>query len=194
MRWLSAAAVCLAWAVPAFADCRSEAMDVIKRETTSGPFRYDWQRKEPNGRVFRHLGIVVPPDKKHIIAEEGDEYIWIGRRGWRKTAADRWEWRASTFVEWEIPKPSFEARVGSVRCLGEVIEDDRRYLAYEYDVASQWDKARISIWRVLTDHMTGLPVRYLRRIQLSDGNFSEEVETRTYEPGLKIEPPVPHFR
>jgi hypothetical protein len=167
-------------------------MDVIKRGA-SGSYRYEMQQKEPNGHVIRIRGTKVPPDKSHMIKEDGDEYIWIGRRGWRKITSGG-EWYAYLFVDQEAPKPSFEARVGSVRCLGEVIEDDRRHLAYEYEVSSEWDRARIDVWKVLTEHMTGLPVRYFGRIRLSDGSFREEVETRVYEPGLKVEPPVPHWR
>ena len=86
-----------------------------------------------------------------------------------------------------LPAPFGEReldRIGSVRCLGEVIEDGRAYLAYEYDLSRGPPKIPISHWKVLIDRTTATPVKFWRR---TDG--LEEVETRTYEPGLKVEPP-----
>ena len=113
-----------------------------------------------------------------------------------KTPSDG-EWRALVVppaveqpIDLGAPDPD---RIGSVRCLGEVIEDGRAYLAYEYEVSpgklGQSPKGPIPRWKVLTDRMTALPIKYSRRMPIS-GGVLEEVETRAYEPGLKVEPPV----
>ena len=76
-------------------------------------------------------------------------------------------------------------RIGSVRCLGEVIEDGRAYLAYEYDGTFGGSPTiPTSSWKVMTDRATGVPLKFLRRT----GDL-EEVETRVYEAGLDVDPP-----
>jgi hypothetical protein len=94
-------------------------------------------------------------------------------------------------IELGAPDPD---RIGSVSCLGEVIEDGRTYIAYEFEIfpykQGQSYKAPSSTWKMLSDRMTALPIKYLRRTPLSSRDVIEDVETRVYEPDLKIEPPV----
>jgi hypothetical protein len=192
MRWLLVATICFAWVVPAEADCRSEAMAAIQRGATSGSYRYESQIKYSDGQSIRISGIFVPPDKAHLIFHDG-ELIWSEGQIWMKTPDG--EWHALVVppavdhpIELGAPAPD---RVGSVRCLGEVIEDGRTYVAYEYELShdkqGQSPKAPISTWKVLSDRTTALPVRYFRRTHLSSTDVIEDVEMRVYEAGLKVE-------
>jgi hypothetical protein len=197
MRWLIAATVCFAWVVPAEADCRSEAMAAIQRGATSGSYRYESQFKYSDGQSMRISGTFVPPDNAHLIFHDGHELIRSDGREWMKTPSDG-KWHALVVptavdhpIELGAPDPD---RIGSVRCLGEVIEDGRTYIAYEFEIfpynQGQSPKAPSSTWKMLSDRMTALPIKYLRRTPLSSRDVIEDVETRAYEPGLKIEPPV----
>jgi hypothetical protein len=68
--------------------------------------------------------------------------------------------------------------------LGEVIEDGQTYVAYEFEILpykqGQSPQAPISTWKMLSDRITALPIKYLRRTPLSSGGVIEDVETRAY--------------
>jgi hypothetical protein len=198
MRWLLVATICFAWVVPAEADCRSEAMAAIQRGATSGSYRYESQIKLSGGQSFRISGIFVAPDKAHLIYPDGQELIWDEGPQWMWMKTPDGEWHALVVpphvdhpIELGAPDPD---RISSARCLGEVIEDGRTYVAYEFEIflykQDQSPKAPISTWKVLSDRTTALPVRYFRRTHLSSTDVIEDVETRVYEPGLKVELPV----
>jgi hypothetical protein len=196
MRCLIAATVCFAWVVPAEADCRSEAMAAIQRGATSGSYRYESQYKYSDGQSIRISGIFVPPDSAHLIFHDGHELIRNDGREWMKTPSDG-KWHTLVVPTAGLPTPLGAPdpdRIGSVRCLGEVIEDGRTYVAYEFEIfpykQGQSPKGPISTWKVLSDRMTALPIKYLRRTPLTSTDVIEDVEMRAYEPGLRVEPPV----
>ena len=140
-------------------------MAAIQRGATSGSYRYESQTKYPGEQSIHISGIFVPPDKAHLIYHDGHELIMSEGRQWMKSPSDG-EWHALIVpadgqpTDLGAPDPD---RIGSVRCLGEVIEDGRAYLAYEYEVSpgklGQSPKGPIPSWKVLTDRMTALPIK-----------------------------------
>ena len=186
MRWPAAMAISLLFSVPASADCHSDGVAAIERGATSGPFRFQNQIKIPTVGSKRITGVVVPPDRAHTIMDDGHEFIQIGRRQWMKTPTDgKWHVLLHSALPARLGARGLD-RIGSVRCLGEVIDDGRAYLAYEYDEGSGGSpKIPTSSWKVMTDRATGVPLKFLSRT----GDL-EEVETRVYEAGLDVDPPV----
>ena len=199
MRWLVAAAIYCSWTGPvlASAECRSEAIAALQRGATSGPFRYESQTKHPNPSVglTRGSGVIAPPDMAHTKMEFMEE-IHIGGRTWIKTPLSD-EWRVlegggqSINIASElVPNPD---RIEGIKCLGEVIEDGRPYIAYEYelqtDVHPQWSRRLSATWKVLVDQATRVPVKIVRHTEINPIDVVEAIETRVYEAGLKVERP-----
>jgi hypothetical protein len=138
-------------------------MAAIQRGATSGSYRYELQSKYPGGQTVRLSGIFVPPDKAHLIFHNGHEFIWSDGRKWMKTPSDG-EWHALPVAEPTTYLGTLDPdRIGSVRCLGEVIEDSRAQLAYEYEVfpgkPGQFPKA-FELTEVTRQISRRLPARY----------------------------------
>lgn len=120
--------------------------------------------------------------------------IWSSGRKWLKPPSDgKWHSQAADEPYIDSRDPD---RIGGVRCLGEVIEDGRTYLAYEYELLPRrptgFPNESMFNWtvKVLSDRMTALPIKFSKRFPLRPTDGFTVFETRVYEPGLKVEPPV----
>jgi hypothetical protein len=189
-----------AWVVPAEADCRSEVIATIQRGATSGSYRYETQSVFSDGKRRRLSGIFVPPAVEHMIVNDDHlpgqvETISIDGRYWLKTPDGKWHSQPADepYMYMATRDPD---HIGGVRCLGEVIEDGRTYLAYEYQLLPRRptgfpnESEYGPILKVLSDRMTALPIKFFTRSPLRPSDGFTVVETRSYEPGLKVEPPV----
>ena len=191
MRWVAAAAIYSFSTVPVLAsgDCRAEGLAVLQRGATYGPFRFETQYKSLATGLTRMAGVFVPPDKAYTNID-GFEQIGIGTRNWIRTPLHG-EWQAINGGDQSssIAAPNAE-QIASVACLGEVTEDGHPHIAYAYEVyADKSAKRPAATWMVLADRATGLPVKIVRRTPTNTGDIMEAVQARSYEPGLKVEPP-----
>jgi hypothetical protein len=205
MRFPVAIAISCVCATPALADttCRDEALAVLARGATSGPFRFEARTVNPQPAlgVVRYGGVVVPPDKASIKPADDasrvpTEEIQIGHLKWvRWMFEDHWRVAAApdasvSAVGVHVPDAD---RFASISCLGEVTEGGRAFLGYEFelqtDVSPRWRRRLSYAWKVLADPASKIPLKIVTRSETEPDRIAETVESRTYDAGLKVEPP-----
>jgi hypothetical protein len=172
--------------------CRREVIAII-RQGLAASFRYEIEGTFWAG-VSGMKGMFVPPNSVHNRIEGvpyhggGSESIAIGDDVWVKSQSEPWKfdprYRIGAVASTLMPSPNL---IGSVNCVGMTVIGGQDYLVYEYDLYLDWDGARMrdGLRRVLVNPATRLPMRIEHATRIG-----QQVETRQYQEGLRIEPPV----
>jgi len=192
--------------------CRDTVIKLLQAGREA-PFKYKIEGGLWDGILSGMHGAFVPPHSIHSVWEGvprhggGSERISIGAGSWAKTPLYDWkkvvrsDWNetavASPIKLWPWgPAPFLDdfldgavSYVGSARCPGRGGEAGGAIDYYEYDLYRDTTQGRL---RVATQRLYTAPdgARPVKLETIGPQGWVTQVQTRTYMPGLVIEPPV----
>jgi hypothetical protein len=188
--------------------CRNTVIKLLQAGRDA-PFKYRIEGGLWDGILSGMHGAFVPPHSLHMVLEGvprhggGSEGVWIGADAWAKTPLH--DWRKTTnpspFSGHEYPgdragAPPFldllvgtVSHVGRAECRSQADEAGAQIEYYEYDLYRDTTEGRLrrGTQRLYTGPDRSRPVKLETIGEL--GRVTQ-VQTRTYVPGLVIEPPI----
>jgi hypothetical protein len=183
-------------------DCRNTVIKVLQAGREGMPFKYKIEGDLWAG-VWGMHGTFVPPHSVHNAVEGverhggGSEYVVIGNDAWAKAPFHDWQ-KADTPspLSGEAGAPFFDdfligavSHIGRAQCpsRGQVAGDQIDYHEYDLYRDTTGGRVRAATQRMYTDPDGERPVKLET---IGPQGRVVQVQTRTYVPGLVIEPPT----
>jgi len=185
--------------------CRDTVIKLLQAGREA-PFRYKIEGGLWDGVLSGMHGAFVPPHSIHNVLEGaprhggGSEFIWIGADAWAKSPLDDWKRTTNPSVLSGREYPADRAgapifldlligtvsHVGTARCPTRAEEAGAQIEYYEYDLYRDTTEGRL---RRATQRLYTDGARPVKLETVGPQGRILQVQTRTYVPGLVVEPP-----